>query len=284
MYKAGGGDDRRLFFNHSTEWLLPPLPGGGTGKVMVFDNGRDREDMRYSTVHEIELPYYEDYDGSGFYGMEVDGSFTPATEVWSYSDPDNFYSNFISGQQRLPNGHTLIAEGMRGRIFEVTSQSEKVWEYVSPVVRTGPLTQGDPIPPFSPGNERQQNTVFRARRYSVDYPGLEGKDLSPKGNIEQEPTSTEEAPGIPTSLVLHQNYPNPFTSSTTFSFTLPEAGHAQLRVYDTIGQHVMTLTDRVYSAGTHTLHLDAAQLPGGVYFYRLEAEDFHTTRTMLLIR
>ena len=47
-------------------------------------------------------------------------------------DANRFYSPFISGMQRLPNGNTMITEGSHGRIFEVTPEHELVWEYVCP--------------------------------------------------------------------------------------------------------------------------------------------------------
>ena len=282
MYKAGGPEDRRLFFNHSTAWIEPGLPGAGN--LMLFDNGRDRTDMQYSTVHELRLPYFEDYDGSALYMQEADGTFTPPELIWSYSDPGVFYSNFISGQQRLANGNTLIDEGMRGRVFEVTLAGEIVWEYVNPVVRSGPLAQGDAIPPFSPGNERQQNTLFRAYRYGPDYAGLAGKDLTPKGLIELMPTAVEGADGVPTQFALGQNYPNPFNPATRFSFSVPRPSEATVSVYNMLGQRVRTVAQGRFEPGTHTVRFDAGGLPSGVYLYRLEAEGFTATRKMLLIQ
>ncbi|MCH7626213.1 MAG: aryl sulfotransferase, partial [Chloroflexi bacterium] len=54
--------------------------------------------------------------------------------VWEYHDspPFNFFSPYISGARRLPNGNTLITEGNFGRIFQVTPEGEVVWEYISP--------------------------------------------------------------------------------------------------------------------------------------------------------
>jgi hypothetical protein len=79
-----------------------------------------------------------------------------------------FFSAFISGAQRLPNGNTLICEGMTGRLFEVTRESEMVWEYVNP---------------FFGYEERfgNGNRVFRAYRYSPDFSGFKGKTLDPEG-------------------------------------------------------------------------------------------------------
>ena len=54
--------------------------------------------------------------------------------VWSYTDTPlyNFFSPYISGARRLPNGNTLITEGMFGRIFQVTPDKQVAWEYINP--------------------------------------------------------------------------------------------------------------------------------------------------------
>ena len=70
----------------------------------------------------------------------------------------DFFSPFISGARRLPNGNTLITEGNSGRIFQVTSEGEVVWEYVNPHV--GP----EPMGSYLVG----RNAVFRASHYSAE--------------------------------------------------------------------------------------------------------------------
>jgi len=284
MYDGGGPDDRQLFFNHATIWIEPTLPGGG--HLTVFDNGRDlpNADTLFSTVYELMLPYFVDYDGAAAYLMDEDGTFVLPEIIWQYSNPGGFYSNFVSGLQRLPNDHTLIDEGMTGRIFEVTPDGEVVWEYVSPVIRSGPLEQGTPIPPFSPGNVRQQNSLFRAVRYAPDFAGLEGKDLTPKGTIELMPTATEDQTAVPEGFALAQNYPNPFNPTTTLSFSVHEAGSVRLTVHNVLGQHVRTIVQARLSQGTHVVSFDASDLPSGVYSYRLEAGGFVATRKMMLVR
>ena len=90
---------------------------------------------------------------------------------------NSFAGMFISGNQRLPNGNTLICSGPTGHIFEVTEDKEVVWEYINPHTRTGSIrtTQTDA--------HTNSHMTFRAFRYPADYPGLAGKDLSPKGTI-----------------------------------------------------------------------------------------------------
>jgi hypothetical protein len=112
-----------------------PLPNG---HLLIFDNGTHRQDnpWPYSRVIEVD-------PGS-------------AKIVWEYREtvPFNFFSPYISGAQRLPNGNTLICEGCFGRIFEVTSGGEVVWEYVSPHFGQSPR--------FG-----LNNFIFRAFRYSA---------------------------------------------------------------------------------------------------------------------
>lgn len=85
--------------------------------------------------------------------------------------------------QRLLNGNTLICEGVKGRLFEVTASGDIVWEYVIPIDDNGPVEQGTEIPNGSPPGWLQ-NAEFRAYRYAPDYPGLEGVDLTPGSYIE----------------------------------------------------------------------------------------------------
>ncbi|MBT4587641.1 MAG: aryl sulfotransferase, partial [Rhodospirillaceae bacterium] len=108
------------------------------GNILIFVNG----------AHSV-------YGGPNFGSRihEID----PKTKevVWEYkgAPPYTFHSPFISGMERLPNGNTLICEGQWGRLFEVTPESEIVWDYVSPYFN------GKGVP-YADGN-----FVFRCYRY-----------------------------------------------------------------------------------------------------------------------
>jgi len=73
---------------------------------------------------------------------------------------------------------------VHGVFLEVTALGETVWRYVNPVVRTGPLAQGSEIPPDPARAGEYMNAVFKVYRYAPDYPGLAGRDLTPKGTVE----------------------------------------------------------------------------------------------------
>ncbi|MDE2833867.1 MAG: aryl-sulfate sulfotransferase [Bacteroidota bacterium] len=280
-YRYGGDSTQTLSFLHSTLWIPEELPGGGN--LTVFDNGISA-DPPHSRVLELQLPYYEDlYDGRPYFHIAADNVFGDPEVVWSYASPGRFYSDIMSGQQRLANGNTLIAEGMTGRLFEIEANSGNVvWEYINPVTGAGPLAQGAMIPGFGPpGSLRLQNMVFRAWRYAQDFPGLAGRDLTPKGFIERMPTAIAEEP-IPTGPgFLHQNYPNPFTASTRIMLELRESSHVRLTVYNALGQELAVLADGPMAAGTHTLEYSGVHLPPGIYYCRLDAGGHRITRPML---
>jgi hypothetical protein len=91
-------------------------------------------------------------------------------------------------------------------------------------------------------------------------------------------------PSIPDQYSLSQNYPNPFNPATIIEYALPTTGLATLKVYNLLGQEVATLVNAEQAAGKYTLRFDASRYASGVYFYRLQAGAFVTTKKMLLAK
>ena len=89
---------------------------------------------------------------------------------------------------------------------------------------------------------------------------------------------------VPRDVELHQAYPNPFNARTNISFSLVTAGHVGLNIYDLTGRFITILTDADYAAGNHTIAFDASDLASGLYFYRLNTENYSDTKKMLLIK
>jgi hypothetical protein len=82
---------------------------------------------------------------------------------------------------------------------------------------------------------------------------------------------------------LSQNEPNPFYSSTMFSYSLPSACHVSLKVYDITGRLAETLVDEHREAGTHQLRWCPEKHASGIYFSRLDAEGLSSIRKMILL-
>jgi hypothetical protein len=91
-------------------------------------------------------------------------------------------------------------------------------------------------------------------------------------------------PTVPAGFALQQNYPNPFNPSTTIKFELPMSTRVSLVVYDLLGKEVTRLVDEIQDAGYKSVLFNAANLPTGVYFYRLEAGSFMSVRKLMLVK
>lgn len=86
------------------------------------------------------------------------------------------------------------------------------------------------------------------------------------------------------SFKLYQNYPNPFNPSTIIQYNLNYNQFVQLKVYDVLGNEVITLVNEEKSAGNYAVDFSAAALTSGVYFYKLKVGASVETKKMVLLR
>jgi hypothetical protein len=92
-----------------------------------------------------------------------------------------------------------------------------------------------------------------------------------------------DKPVLPEKTIL-SIYPNPFNSSTTISFILPKEEHITLNLYDITGRKVTTIAEGTYPAGSHSLSLNMKDYASGIYYLRLDMEDSHISRKMVMIK
>lgn len=97
-------------------------------------------------------------------------------------------------------------------------------------------------------------------------------------------TKVEENLFLPYNLSLMQNYPNPFNPSTKISYSIDKKTHVRLSIYDLLGNKIATLVDGEKSPGLYVVSFHANNLPSGIYFYKLEANNQAITRKMILLR
>ncbi len=139
---------------HHAHIIPKGLPGAGN--ILMFDNGGL---AGYGAPSPVSLDGVNNVKRGYSRVLEIDP--VKMEIVWQAQpkdlghlqpfNADHFYSAYISGAQRLPNGNTLITEGSDGRLFEITEEYEVVWEYISPYT-------GDMI-----------DIIYRAYRYPYSY-------------------------------------------------------------------------------------------------------------------
>jgi hypothetical protein len=215
--------DNQMYGPHNIQWIRPyhwerphlstdkwPDPAmlygtksvalPGAGHFMIFDNGCYNPTGYRSRVIEINgfinaagtdpgTSVYVDPVVAGYKTTNV--AYHQSRQVvslYSSTGLNSFYSPAQSGCQRLPNGNTSINAAGHGHMFEVTASGEVVWEYLYPVpsgltiYRTvasdGPLA-------WQVDTDQTKGSLYAYRhyRYGADYPGLAGKDLTPKGTL-----------------------------------------------------------------------------------------------------
>jgi hypothetical protein len=98
-------------------------------------------------------------------------------------------------------------------------------------------------------------------------------------------TSVNDKSNEINSFTLHQNYPNPFNPSTKISFHLAEAGFTLLKVYDVLGNEIVTFVNKELQSGSYEFDFDATDLTSGIYVYQLRSgNNFVSTRKMMLLK
>ena len=277
----GGNSNERIFFGqHDARWIEDG------SQIMVFNNGSGRPGGSYSSIDVITQPIGED----NLYVLDSNGIYGPDTLSWQYTATplgDLFAAN-ISGAHRLENGNTLICDGPRGHYFEVDSAGSLVWDYVNPVVNTGPLYQGQEIPTQGSAQNSTLNRTFRVHRYPTDYLGFAGHNLEPTGPIELY-MNTHDLTYLPDKHSLHQNYPNPLNPETIIPYGLAENIFVNITIYDLLGRQVKTLVNQVQNAGFNSIQWNATNdygepVSAGIYLYQIQAGTFYQTRKMALLR
>jgi hypothetical protein len=94
------------------------------------------------------------------------------------------------------------------------------------------------------------------------------------------PTSSE----VPSGFYLGQNFPNPFNPVTNIYFSIPTSQDVKITVTDMLGKQVAVVVNEKLNAGTYKAEFDASGLSSGVYFYRLEADNFSQVKKMSLVK
>jgi len=252
-YRQGNEDNRTLFGQHFPHIIKPGLKD--EGKIILFNNGTDREPA-FSEVMIFSAPT----TSPGIYTYEPDSSYGPEAAEFTYSsnEDNNFTSGILSGAIRLPNENLLICDGNSGRLFEITATNDIVWNYIIPMNKTtGEIsTQGDVL--------ESGNSTFRGIKYSTDYEGFTGKDVTPGDPIESN-FNLNTCLSLSTDNLLNNNitiYPNPVIDLININTSLTIL---EVEIYDVLGK-------RLNYIKVNNRKIDVSGVNSGVYILKIKTE------------
>jgi hypothetical protein len=103
-------------------------------------------------------------------------------------------------------------------------------------------------------------------------------------NLSDVVSGIAEMSAVPMRYELQQNYPNPFNPTTTIRYALPQSAQVKLKVYDVLGKEVAVLVDQAQPAGYYDVQWNAMRMSSGVYFYHIDAGDYHRVMKMQVIK
>ena len=99
------------------------------------------------------------------------------------------------------------------------------------------------------------------------------------------PVSISEISGvIPEKYTLEQNYPNPFNPVTNINFSIPHRSFVKITVFDILGKEIQNLINEELNEGNFKIDFNGSSLPSGIYFYKIETNDFVQVRKMTLLK
>ena len=167
------------------------------------------------------------------------------TKIWDYRHDPDVYADAMGSVQQLDNGNKLIGWGLCDSVAatEVSPDGTTEWEMRLPIGH------------------------YNYRMYKAANDPLASRTVS-----------QTSAP----TIRFEQNYPNPFSSSTTISFTTGSYTSVNLTVYDALGRVVRNLFDGTVEKGQYATKLDAGELPGGMYVCKLATPSAVQTKVIIL--
>ncbi len=248
--RIGGIDDPGNIQVHSTMNPLPEPEVLSTGTIDLLSNG-----SRQAEEWESVLIKYEDITVTD---ENADGSPGPGG-----GGNNNF------GEMLVADASTQVT---RVELQDGTHHYHNFWAAGLDTI---------------PGNIRVQTNDTFDGLVGILYFSFGNYKLTPRKDDDFIGHTTDINSGmqLPGEFQLTQNYPNPFNPSTKINYSLPVESNVTLKIYNILGQEVVSLIDNeLISAGNHEVTFKANGLPTGIYIYSIRANDFVQTKKMLLLK
>ena len=200
----------------------------------------------------------------------------------SYSGADDFVPVELTSFTAVQNGSSIqlqwgTASEINNHGFEIEKQikkDDKFGDWYVIAFKEGKGTSSEPVNYIYEDNNIDYHAYsMRYRLKQIDYDGtFKYSDIVEVKNIS------------PIDFTLAQNYPNPFNPVTTIKYGIPVDNFVSLKVYNVVGEEVVTLVYKEMPAGYYTINWNAGNLPSGIYLYHLSSGNHLEIKKMMLLK
>jgi hypothetical protein len=296
-------------------------PGGGNN--WDFTMLVSALQVSLESIDPATSPYINDFPGANICTYSLGSAGGEQIEIWSYSILNGTFDNLgnamiISSQ---PGFLVEIRNDPYRRTFEHPMTINSQWSHTYTQTM---WVNGTPLNPSSvtlsavvdaygtmtiPGGAsyealriRDEITISGLTSVSYNFVAKNGAQVSVhavdsnppnSGAINADGTSysgamtttgVEQISGLPNDYTLSQNYPNPFNPTTNIEYSITEESFVELKVFDVLGNEIVTLVNQEQSAGIYRADFNAANLPSGMYFARITANEYTQVVKMTLLK
>lgn len=256
-----------LPFNNSNNGTMVSDTSGWTDVVTIYLDVTDPSGSA-SFYWIAESPFWGIYDQDNL-TLWNNGDFVNQINFPVPVELSSFTASLIENNFVLLRWSTFTSVNNQGFEIEKRAPSDQ-WEVIGFVESRG---NSNTLMEYSFTDETMhQSPITQYRLKMIDFDGTFSY------------SDVVEVHTSPLSFELAQNYPNPFNPSTKISWQSPVGSRQTLKVYDVLGNEIVTLVDEYRDAGSYEVSFDATGLASGVYVYRLMTEGFVETKKMVLLK
>jgi len=198
--------------------------------------------------------------------------------IFSNSEISGYAIAYLKEQNKKMHGVSTFPEGSFGGGFYLSSDNGANWDQNNSGLPSNPLSSA-----LSGSVNESGGSTADVHFYIGFFENMNGgarifqttyivTDVEPVSSL------------VPDDYELQQNYPNPFNPSTSIEYSIPEESFVELRVYDVLGNEVASLANELQQAGVYRADFTADNLPSGMYFARLTANEFTQVVKMILLK
>ena len=186
---------------------------------------------------------------------------------------NSIYRSYLNGIVKINNDLTFdvanILGDIEGNVYSFASFEDKIYMGYTDYMAPDTVVIMD--------NEANILNTFQVGAIPGSFAFITGQ------------TSVDDTPALTETFELNQNYPNPFNPTTTITYNLPKTSDVRISVYNMLGQHIVDLVNNNQTAGLQNIQWNAMdnngnQVPTGVYFYQLKADNVSITKKMVFMK